>query len=628
MKTALIRTAVASLLVIAAGCNSWKSLWPWGGRDTAASGPVVVAATRPSPLETELRGIVTYLASGSLEGRGIHTPGIDAASEYLRNKFVAAGLQKVPGQQGYYQEFEHTTVAGISPGTALVAGGQTYELTKDYTVLSSSAEGEFSGPVVFAGYGISSGSQKYDDFAGIDVKGKVVLVFRFEPHDEKGNSRFDKDGWSTAAHLRSKFRACAAQGAAAVLLVNPPHHHAGDALLPFARSFQEAPSSIPVLQVTQGVANALLKRGGAPDLATLQDRIDHAGAPASLALKDVAVSGNVALRRNTRTLRNVLALLPGQGPLALEYVVVGAHYDHLGYGGPGSLSPGNKVIHYGADDNASGTAALVALAAQMAKSPPPDRSIVFVAFTAEESGLIGSQQFVQHPPVPLDRVAAMLNMDMVGRVRDEMLFVGGGGTAAPFERFLKEADEASPLAFKDFGKGGLAPSDHMSFAVKKIPVLFLFSGMHRDYHRPTDTADKINYAGLAGVVRVAHDLVDDLAQMPRAEYVVANDAKNAHGAGTGLGTGSRVSLGVIPDYGTDISKGGVRITGASPGSPAEKAGLKEGDVIVGFNSKPITNLYDLTDVLAGAKAGQKVSLKVLRGGAEITLEATLVERQG
>lgn len=632
-------TLVASLLVPLAGCN----LLPW---HKDASGAAEVAATTrpaatrpttrhvPTQTEAELRGIVTYLASDALQGRGIDTPGIETAAEYLRNKFVAAGLSPVPGLGSYFLGFDHSTVSGISSGTSLTVGSTGHEIFKDYTVLSSSAEGKFAGPVVFAGYGVSSANDHYDDFAGIDVKGKVCLVMRFEPQDDQGNSRFAKEGYSFNAHLRNKFNACASHGAAAVLLVNPPNHKpGGDVLLPFARSFQEGPSAIPVLQVTQPVAEAMLKQAEAPPLADVERKIDSTGHPASMELKGVTVSGSVALDRTTKKLRDVCAFIPGEGPLADEYVVVGAHYDHLGLGGPGSLFSG-KAIHHGADDNASGTAAVVTLAKQMAAAPElaggprSRRSIVFVAFTAEEEGLIGSSQFVQHPPVPLDRVVAMLNMDMVGRVRNETLYVGGAGTAAPFDAFVKRADEHSPLEFKEFGRGGFGPSDHMSFAAKKVPVLFLFSGMHADYHRPTDTADKINYEGLAQVVSVARELTTDLATMPRSPYLAAADNASPHSmsAMTGAGTGSRTSLGVIPDYGTDITKGGVRITGTSPDTPAAAAGLKDGDVLVGFGAKKIGNLYDLTDALAGAKPGDKVKVKFLRDGKENVVEVTLAER--
>jgi hypothetical protein len=288
---------------------------------------------------------------------------------------------------------------------------------------------------------------------------------------------------------------------------------------------------------------------------------------------------------------------------------------------------------------------------------PPQRSIIFAAFTGEEEGLLGSDHFVKHSPVPLKTIVAMLNMDMVGRIRTAaqiaasstttqsatasasasatqsspgVLYVGGSGTAKVFERIVKEADEHSPLVVKDIGKGGIGPSDHMSFALKKIPVMFLFSGLHADYHRPTDDANKINYRGLEEVVDFAVDVIEQLAAMPRQQYVDAADASPMHvGMARGDGGGPRVTLGVVPDYSTFGQPGGVRISGAREGTPAAKAGLKGGDVIVQWNGKTLDTLQDLSDALGTAKPGQTVKLKVLRDESKepIELEVTLAERK-
>jgi Zn-dependent M28 family amino/carboxypeptidase len=343
--------------------------------------------------------------------------------------------------------------------------------------------------------------------------------------------------------------------------------------------------------------------------------------------------------------KNVVGLLPGQ--IRDEYVVVGAHYDHLGRGGIGSLNRGNEEIHNGADDNASGTTAVLELASKLSREGTPKRSIIFAAFTGEEEGLFGSKRFVDHPPVSLSKIMAMINLDMVGRVRTTpsgmhpgtapattpsstrggagILYIGGAGTAAAFDAIVKSADEHSPLVIKDIGKGGLGPSDHMSFALKRVPVLFFFSGLHADYHRPTDDADKINYEGLEQVVDLAADVIDQVAAMPKQEYIVAADA---HSMSMGTpSTRTTVTLGVVPDYSSTSEGGGVKISGTSSGSPAAKAGLKEGDVIVQWDEKKLDTLYDLSDVLSRGKPGQKVKLKLIRDGKTIETEATLVKRQ-
>jgi len=285
-------------------------------------------------------------------------------------------------------------------------------------------------------------------------------------------------------------------------------------------------------------------------------------------------------------------------------------------------------VYHGADDNASGTAAVLELAADLKRAGPLPRSVLFVFFTGEEEGLIGSDHFVKHPPVPLDHVVAMLNMDMVGRLKNDDLLIGGAGTAKPFDGMVADAIAGTGLHTSTFERGGLGPSDHMSFALHRIPVLFLFTGLHADYHRPTDTADKINYPGIDRIVAVAQRIVTAMADMPRPAYDGSADGQStmATAAGHGAG-GGRASLGVVPDYASTDSKAGVPITGVGEGTAAEKAGLKGGDLLVGFNSTPLNNLQDLSDVLAEANPGDKVVVKVVRGGKTLELNAVLGERK-
>lgn len=597
---------------------------------TALSPAAKPAATS---LEKRLRDEVSYLASPELEGRGINTPGIDLAAHFIAEQFKLAGLKPLTPRGDYFQHFDFVTADHTDMATALIVGNQDYRLGTDFVAMSFSAEKSFAGPVVFVGYGIVDAGNQYDDYAGLDVRGKVLVVMRFEPHDEQGRSRFVADGWSAGARLSAKARAAAEHGAAAILLVNPPEFHGGDGLLPFAGRFSEAPAAIPVMQVKQSVVDAWLKQAGLPDLAALQKKIDRTGRPDSMELTGLTAQGKVLIHRTVHQLKNVIGEIRGVGPHADEYVIVGAHYDHLGYGGAGSLAPGRRALHPGADDNASGTAAVMEMARMLAGGPPPLRSILLVCFSAEETGLIGSNYFVNHPPVSLSKVAAMVNLDMVGRLRNETLLVGGTGTALPFAPILADLDEQSPLKLKEFGKGGFGPSDHLSFAIKKVPVLFLFTGLHTDYHRPTDTPDKINYDGLAQVVDFAAELVDRLSDMPKSSYNESADTlsswqhfgpatdRSSHGGEGGA------SLGVVPDYSADQSAGGVRISGTVPGSPAASAGLRDGDVIVALGSHRIDNLYDLTDALAGARPGDRVEIKFLRDQQEQSAEVILVRRR-
>ena len=643
MPTNLARETVPparrSLLLAFLACNL-------AGAAAPAAAPAPAGGTS---YDHDLKASVRYLASDDLEGRGIGTPGIDKAAEYIAGNFRKLGLKPPPGQDDYFQPFKMTTASRPGAGTSLTfagpgAGAGPYRLGEDYVPLSFSGEKQFDAPVVFVGYSINNAERGYDDFEGVDVKGKVALALRYEPHDNQGRSRFTgTEEWSPSATLARKADAAADAGAVALLVVNPPaFHEDDDPLMPFARMYRGEQSEIPVIQVKRPLVQAWLKAAGSgADLRALQRKIDDAGKPASFALPEaVRLSGGVEVERVQKDVKNVVAVLPGSGNLAHEYVVVGAHYDHLGKGGPGSMSPQSRQIHNGADDNASGTAAMLELAEHFARKGTGGRSIVFAAFTAEEVGLVGSQHFVTHPPVPLPRVAYMINLDMVGRVRNDILYVGGHGTAeGVLDKAIAAADAKSPLRFKSFGKGGFGPSDHMSFAMKKVPVLFLHSGQHRDYHSPTDDADKVNYKGIEQTVAFAADVIEDLAAAPRSQYVDAADAHsmfNAPGSGDARaggpasgsgGGGIRVSLGVVPDYAPDDEVKGMRISGTTPGSPAAAAGLKEGDVIVQINDDKIASVYDLTDVLQRGKPGQKVTIAVMRDGKRVETEATLVARR-
>ncbi len=588
----------------------------------------------PDPgFHVDVKQVVEFLASDEQEGRGVGSNGLVSAGDYVAHAFSSLGLKPLPGLDGYFQPFQMVTATAPDPKTFLSMGDKKYEIDNDYAIASFSGEGAFEGPVVFIGYGISSKEHTYDDFAGFDLKGKIALAMRFEPHNEKGTSRFAKDDWSVEATLAHKAKAAADHGALALVLVNPPAYHPGDLLLPFARRFPGGKSTIPVMQVKEPIADAWLKAGGVADLKTLQATIDKESKPATIALANVSVKGNIAIQRTEKTVRNVIGLLPGKGPHADEIVVIGAHYDHLGHGGPGSLAPGSHAIFHGADDNASGTATMMKLADYFTHQGPQERTLLFAAWTAEEEGLIGSQHFVEHPPIPLDRIVADLNLDMVGRIRANVVYIGGAGTAPAFDKLLEDADKGfvdhdghaePPFELKSFGRGGYGPSDHMSFAMHKIPVLFFFSGMHADYHRPTDTSDKINYAGMEEVAQFGEKLVTELTEMPRQTYIEVADSGNAMAHMSGGGT--RVTLGVVPDYseGTEqTTTKGVRISGTVPGSPAAGAGLKEGDIIVQFGADKVDSLYDLSDELGKSKPGDKVKLGVMRAGKRVELEATL-----
>ncbi|MBC7783441.1 MAG: M20/M25/M40 family metallo-hydrolase [Burkholderiales bacterium] len=475
------------------------------------------------PAEDQLRADVYWLADDARDGRLPGTPGAEQAANYIETRFETLGLEPLASLRNYRQTFTLPGRTAIGPRTALRAGGKPAILAADYRPLAFSMNGAFSGPVAFAGYGVVSKKYAYDDYAGIDVTDRVVVAMRYEPHDASGKSRFTNGAFTGDAAITAKARAAQARGAKALLLVNPPLHHADDApLRPFiAQGAHTAESSIPVLSITPDFAETLL---AGRSIAELQEQIDRDGKPALLLVDDVTVSGEVDLQVTPISTDNVVAMLPGIGPTKDEFVLIGAHYDHIGRGQLSSRGRGSDAIHNGADDNASGIAVMLAAARRLANHRL-NRSVVFVAFSGEESGLIGSDYFVDHPPVPVEKITAMINLDMVGRLRKNTLFVGGDGTRAAFSKILAAADQASPIELMSIGKGGYGPSDQQSFAMKKVPVLFFFTGLHDEYHRPEDDAPLINYSGLGEVADIVTGVIARLSDEASEPYVGAYDSR-------------------------------------------------------------------------------------------------------
>jgi hypothetical protein len=355
----------------------------------------------------------------------------------------------------------------------------------------------------------------------------------------------------------------------------------------------------------------------------VQNRINASSNAESFDFPDnVRISLKVNVESTRATVNNVLAYLPGKTD---EYIIIGAHYDHLGYGNVDSLAPSQiGQIHPGADDNASGTAGVLELARILAPMKGKlDRGILFADFAGEELGLLGSAEWVKEPTLPLEKADAMINMDMIGRIKDEKVYIGGTGTGADFRSILDDEKGKSPFNF-EYSASGYSASDHTSFVAKKIPVLFFFSGLHADYHKPSDTWDKINAPDAAKLL----DFIDDVAlkldsEPQRVAFITVNEDRPSGGGGGGGGYGPY--FGSIPDFGEEIK--GVKFSDVRPGSPAAKAGFKAGDVLVQFGDKPINNLYDFTDALQRSKIGDVVEVKVLRDGKAISATVKLEQRR-
>ncbi len=582
-----------------------------------AAGP---EAAPPLPPARWMQEEVKTLASPAMDGRGSGTPGADLAAAHIAAVFRGAGL--VPRGEGgtFLQPFSVPT--GLRLGTpnaldVLAPAPKHLDLGTEFTPLAVSANGTATGELLFVGYGISAPDLAYDDYAGIDARGRVVLAFTREPRSQDPASPFRRPEAYHYGERAHKLINARQHGAAAILLV--AHPGGEDRSLPTLRGLSQ-PQGILAAFVTSLTADALLAPAGLR-LGELAETIDRTLAPRSGPIAGVKVRLEVNLVRDRGTARNVIGLLPGTDPaLRDQAIVIGAHYDHLGRGGEGSLAPeGSRQIHPGADDNASGTVAVMALARAFAAVGGAPRTLVFIAFSGEELGLLGSAEYVRHPAVPLDKTVLMVNLDMVGRLRDGRLYIGGVDSGSGLRALVTKLAADLPLS-PELRASPFAPSDHTSFYVAGRPVLFFFTGAHADYHRPSDTWERISSEGLATVASLAARVVSAVAAEPTAPTY----AKIESPAGRGRG-GYGPYLGVVPEFGEGAS-GGVRITGVRAGSPAEKGGIRAGDVIVKFAGVEVKTLEDLTFALRGRRAGDEVQVVVLRDGRQQVVRAVLAER--
>lgn len=593
----------------------------------AAAVALAASATHAKPLPADpeacFREVTAVLADDAMEGRGTGTKGNDKAALAIAEWMDALGL--AAPTQGRMQAFEANT--GIRVGEHNALKDAVY--AQDWIPLGFSKSAEFAGELVFAGYGIRAKDLDYDDYAGLDVKGKAVLALRYEPGEADEKSPFEGKKPTRYSDLRSKAIQAREAGAIALLLVAPPQSpDEPDKLPPLKTMGPLSDAGIPVLQVTRAQADRWLLASGTT-LAKAQAAIDATYQPASFALKDARAEGRVDLHPVIAKTQNVVGVLPGRGALADEYVVVGAHFDHLGWGGQGSFKPDVRAIHNGADDNASGVAGMLCAAKLLGErdgEPMERRSLMFVGFSAEEIGLGGSAWFVEHlPSGKIGDVAAMINLDMVGRMNEHKLNVLGADSSTAWDAIVAAANKAAPSVKITAGGDGYGPSDHSSFYAAGVPVVHLFTGAHEQYHSPEDDAALLNIAGGADVARITAALADGVRRGPRPDYVRTSAASPTTGDSRGYGA----YFGSVPDYSAmEATTGGVKLSDVRPNSPAEKGGLKKGDVIVGMAGITINNLYDMTFVLREHKPGDTIDVIVKRDGAEVTLRATLSQRPG
>lgn len=610
---------------------------PPGKSDAAAFSSEITAA--------DLRREVGWLAAPEREGRMTGSPGAQATASWLADYFRALGLK--PIGENFTLPFEFNAGERVIAEKCKLAvgnGGESvpFQVDRDFRPLAFSENGEAGSDVVFAGYGLvvpGDGQQKYDSYAGLDVKDKIVLLLRYVPEGVEPARRAQLNRY---AGLRYKAMLARERGAKAVLVVTGPNSPNAGEVLPLTRDGAIAGSGIPAASVSGKVADALLGPSGKmlKDLQTALDT-ENPHAESGFVLPKVKVQLACGIEHLKKNDGNVVALLPAapqpsskailgaDGNLQIEHfpepgrVLVGAHYDHLGRGGNSSLAHAGEetAIHPGADDNASGVAWVMELAASLAqeRAAHPEkfrRGVIFACWSGEELGLIGSAAFCEHPPVPLDSITAFLNADMVGRLRDNKLTLQGVGSSHAWRRLIEKRNVAAgfSLVLQD---DPYLPTDTTSFYPRGIPVLNFFTGAHEDYHRPTDTAGKLDYNGLERITEFARQIILDLVQSPeRPDYAKVEKSADSGGSRENL----RAYLGTIPDYTTEVK--GVKLSGVRGGSPAEKGGLKGGDVIVEFGAQKVANIYDYTYALDAVKIGTPVEVVVERDGQRVKLTVT------
>ena len=549
---------------------------------------------------------VTYLASQALAGRGTGEEGARLAADFIVQRFKELKLEPYgrrdgDKEPGYLQAFQARVGAKAEPPVVELSG----KARQPAVVADGSASGTVEGRAVFVGYGITAPAADWDDYAGADLSGKIAIVLDGvpAPKDKPPGESPLRDFGS----VRYKLRTAREHKAAGAIILR----RAGEPLPP-----------PPADASSMGIPGVVLESQGGiayfPGLKTGDDGIrfpPKARKPVDARVGSVKITTKIVPVEAEAW--NVVGLLPGRAdsPKHDEVVVVGAHYDHLGKeGGRFSRAPGVRASHPGADDNASGAALMLEVARRFSSLPrPPERSVLFMAFGAEEIGAIGSRYWVEHPTLPLDHVVAMLNADMVGRLRDDRLIVDGVGTSPGWKPLVDAAAEGLGFSLA-FGAEGFGASDHSSFTAMRIPVAFFFTGVHPDYHMPSDTADKINAPGEERVATLASRLALGLATQ-ESRLAFTDAPADPH---RGMRGGFKVSLGTIPDYG--FSGKGVRLDGVRPDAPAARAGLARGDVIVKVGPHDIGNIHDYMFALGDLEPGRKVVIEVDREGKRIPLE--------
>jgi len=530
-------------------------------------------------VKTNLKHHISELASDKYEGRETGTKGEELSYEYITKRFKKLKLTP-KGEQGFLQPFSFIASAEVGKSTQMYINSKSYRLNDEFYPLSFSGNGIATGFIAKVGYGIVAPDLKHDDY-----QGKITLskrIFVIETGTPDGNNPHGK--FSAFEDLKQKAETAILKGASAIIFIN----------------------SDTTLENPSEKINT--------KLSTLKIPVVFAKGDAATFLKNEIVTNctvGVEIIRNERTGHNVIAYLDNHAPTT---IVIGAHYDHLGYGDENSLFAGGKAIHNGADDNASGTAALLELATLIKQSKYSKSNYLFMAFSGEEKGLLGSNYFVKHPTIDLSNVSCMINMDMVGRLKpdEKTLIINGAGTS-PRWKTLLDSISVDGIKIKT-SESGVGPSDQTSFYLKDIPVLHFFTGTHSDYHKPSDDEDKINYDGEVSVVRTIMNVVARIHDSGKLVFTKTQDSNSSDAPSF------KVTLGIMPDYA--YSGDGVRADGVSEGRPAFKAGIKAGDVILELGEYKTADMMQYMKALGKFSKGQTIKVKIKRGTETLELPLT------
>lgn len=591
---------------------------------------LILLSLNAADIQSRLKAHVKYLASDELEGRKMGTEGNQKAVQYIANYFKDIDVR--PLGESYFQEFPVITEVHLgennsvsfeisSPMKNFDSKNQApkkmiWTLGDQFTPLGFSSNASVSGNLVFAGYGITldTEDQKYDDYASVDAVGKIAVVLRGSPEDDNPHSKF-----IAFETLRYKATNAREHGASAIVYVNADEDSVEE-LMSLEPDRSSNKSGIVAIHAKRSEIQKLLPAD--KNLTALVASIKETKGPATFDVKTVKMNITVDLENVEKPTANVIGYVPGaKSDLSDEYIVIGAHLDHLGWGPENSRYEGTEpAIHHGADDNASGTSAMMELARIVAENPL-DRPAIFMGFTGEEFGLLGSAYYCKNPLVPLEKTIFMLNLDMVGRMEENKVNVHGTGTSSRWDSLVDSLSKIYTLEVSS-SSDGWGPSDQTSFYAQKIPVLFLFTGLHDDYHRPSDTWDKLNYAGLEKIVKFSESILSAVDENPEKPDFVETSSPGARRS-----MAFRVYVGTIPDY-SDNPKG-LRLSGVREDGPAAKAGIRGGDIMIKFGDIDIKSIYDYTYALGKYKPGETIDVVVLRGENDdkVTCQVTLEKRQ-